>query len=37
MGSEFQSGQHFIEKAADTEAEAVMQEYMEQLKGGLGL
>lgn len=37
MGTEFQSGQHFIEKTVETEAETVMQEYMEQLKGGLGL
>lgn len=32
MGTEFQSGQHFIEKTVENEAETVMQEYMEQLK-----
>lgn len=37
MGSEHQVGQHFIEKTVETEAEAVMEEYMESLKKGLGL
>ncbi|API89433.1 hypothetical protein BKP56_09280 [Marinilactibacillus sp. 15R] len=37
MGSEHQVGQHFIEKTVETEAEAVMQEYMSELKRGLGL
>ncbi|MEC6747335.1 HK97-gp10 family putative phage morphogenesis protein [Marinilactibacillus sp. XAAS-LB27] len=37
MGSQHQAGQHFIEKTVDTEAEAVMQEYMTELKKGLGL
>lgn len=37
MGTESQSGQHFIEKTVETEAEMVMQEYMENLKAGLGL
>lgn len=37
MGTEFQCGQHFIEKTVETEAEVVMQEYMENVKEGLGL
>lgn len=37
MGTEFQGGQHFIEKTVETEAETVMQEYMENIKEGLGL
>ena len=37
MGTESQSGQHFIEKTVETEAEAVMNSYMKELKGGLGL
>lgn len=37
MGTESQSGQHFIEKTVETEAEVVMREYMENLKEGLGL
>lgn len=37
MGTEFQSGQHFIEKTVETEARSVMEAYMEDLKAGLKL
>ncbi|MCH4175891.1 MAG: HK97 gp10 family phage protein [Streptococcaceae bacterium] len=37
MGTEFQSGQHFVEKTVETESEEIMNEYMEQIKRGLGL
>lgn len=37
MGSEFQSGQHFVEKTVETEIETVMKSYMNDLKEGLGL
>lgn len=37
MGSEFQTGQHFIEKTVEQEAENVMRSYMEDLKAGLNL
>ena len=37
MGTEFQGGQHFIEKTVETEVENVMQSYMSDLKAGLGL
>ena len=37
MGTEYQAGQHFVEKTAETELESVMQDYMSELKRGLGL
>lgn len=37
MGTEHQPGQHFIEKTVETEVQEVMQEYMNELKSGLGL
>lgn len=37
IGSEFQTGQHFIEKTVETEAKSVMESYMADLKEGLNL
>lgn len=37
MGTESQSGQHFIEKTVETEAAMVMYEYMKEIRSELGL
>lgn len=37
MGTEHQSGQHFVEKTVEQEAEKAMEVYMSELKSGLGL
>lgn len=37
MGTEFQPGQHFIEKTVETESVMVMYEYMKEVKAGLKL
>lgn len=37
MGTEYQTGQHFVEKTTEQEAEKAMQTYMNELKRGLRL
>ncbi|MEY8498913.1 HK97-gp10 family putative phage morphogenesis protein [Enterococcus avium] len=37
MGTEYQAGQHFVEKTVEQEAENAMRVYMDEIKRGLGL